>query len=161
MGLLDQGMTALLTLIVDPIVSNIQAFTDLLTGFLDKASLATVDFLRTRLVAPLRHGLAFVDKTVSGFVRDAVTVPFAKLISDNLEDPLVDAASEVRACVWWAGGVLGGMGRDVLEGEGPRRGLQQSGRRLQAVAKTVGGGYCRLHIPLGPAVVVSERAAGP
>ena len=58
-GLLDQGMTALLTLIVDPIVSNIQAFTDLLTGFLDKASLATVDFLRTRLVAPLaaRPGL--------------------------------------------------------------------------------------------------------
>ena len=53
--------------------------------------------------------------------------------------------------------------RDVLEGKGPRRGFQQrSGRLLQAVAKTVGGGCCRLQMPLGlPAAVRRERAAGP
>ena len=45
--------------------------------------------------------------------------------------------------VWWAGGYWGAWARDVLEGEGPRRGLQQSGRRLpkRLVAVTVGCTY--------------------
>ena len=39
--------------------------------------------------------------------------------------------------------------RDALAGKGPQRQPQQrSGRRLEEVAKTVGGGYCRLQMPL-------------
>ena len=39
-----------------------------------------------------------------------------------------------------------GLAGDALEGEGPQRGPQRRlGRRLEEVAKAVGGGYCRLH----------------
>ena len=45
-----------------------------------------------------------------------------------------------------------GVGRDALEGEGPQRRPQKRlGRRLEEVAKSVGGGYCRLQMPLNPA----------
>ena len=39
----------------------------------------------------------------------------------------------------------GGGGRDALEGKGPQRRLD---RRLEEVAQAVGGGYCRLRMPL-------------
>ena len=40
-------------------------------------------------------------------------------------------------------------GGDALEGEGPqRRPQKQLGRRLEEVAEAVGGGYCRLQMPL-------------
>ena len=43
----------------------------------------------------------------------------------------------------------GGGGRGALEGKGPQRRPQQRlGRRLEEVAKAVGGGYCRLQMPL-------------
>ena len=39
--------------------------------------------------------------------------------------------------------------RDALEGKGPRGWpWRQLGRRLEEVAKAVGGGYCRLQMPL-------------
>ena len=39
------------------------------------------------------------------------------------------------------------MARDALEGKGPQRGDQKRlGRRLEEVAKAVGGGYCRLQM---------------
>ena len=39
--------------------------------------------------------------------------------------------------------------RDALEGKGPQRRPQKRlGRRLEEVAKAVGGGYCRLRMPL-------------
>ena len=40
---------------------------------------------------------------------------------------------------------MGGVGRAALEGKGPQRRL---GRRLEEVAKAVGGGHCRLQMPL-------------
>ena len=46
--------------------------------------------------------------------------------------------------------------RDASEGKGPQRRL---GRRLEEVAKAVGGGYCRLQMPLKPALGVSETGA--
>ena len=43
--------------------------------------------------------------------------------------------------------------RDALEGEGPQRRPQRRlGRQLEEVAKAVGGGYCRLQMPLAPGV---------
>ena len=55
----------------------------------------------------------------------------------------------------------GGGGRDALEGEGPQRRPQKPlGRRLEEVAKAVGGGYCRLQLPLKPALGVRETVAG-
>ena len=40
---------------------------------------------------------------------------------------------------------------DTLEGKGPQRRPQKPlARRLEEVAKAVGGGYCRLHIPFEP-----------
>ena len=47
--------------------------------------------------------------------------------------------------------------RDAFEGEGPQRWL---GSRLEEVAKAVGGGYCRLQMPLRLAFTVRETAAG-
>ena len=45
----------------------------------------------------------------------------------------------------------GGAGRDALEGKGSQRRPQRRlGRRLEEVAKAVGGGYCRLQMPLTP-----------
>ena len=53
------------------------------------------------------------------------------------------------------------MTRDALEGKGPQRPPQKrSGRRLEEVAKAVGGGYCRLRMPLRLAVAVRRTVAG-
>ena len=55
----------------------------------------------------------------------------------------------------------GGGGRDALEGEGPQRRPQKRfGRRLEEVAEAVGGGYCRLHMPLKLALGVRGTVAG-
>ena len=51
--------------------------------------------------------------------------------------------------------------RVVLEGEGPqRRSQQRFGRQLEAVAKAVGGGCCRLQMPLSLALAVRKTALG-
>ena len=51
--------------------------------------------------------------------------------------------------------------RDASEGKGPQRRPQQRlGRRLWEVAKAVGGGYCRLQMPLKLAVGVRDTVAG-
>ena len=51
--------------------------------------------------------------------------------------------------------------RDALEGRGPQRQPQRRlGRRLEEVAKAVGGGYCRLQMPLKPALGVRGTVAG-
>ena len=55
----------------------------------------------------------------------------------------------------------GGGGRDALEGMGSQRWSQERlDRRLEEVAKAVGGGYCRLQMPLKPALAVRETVAG-
>ena len=55
----------------------------------------------------------------------------------------------------------GGGGRDELEGKGPQRRPQRRlGRRLEEVAKAVGGGYCRLQMPLRLALGVRGTVAG-
>ena len=52
-------------------------------------------------------------------------------------------------------------GRDALEGKGPQRRPQKRlGRRLEGVAKAVGGGYCRLQMPLSLALGVRGTVAG-
>ena len=51
--------------------------------------------------------------------------------------------------------------RDALEGKGPqRRPKRWLDRRLEEVAKTIGGDYCRLQMPLKPALAVRETVAG-
>ena len=51
--------------------------------------------------------------------------------------------------------------RDALEGKGPQRRPQKRfDWRLEEVAKAVGGGYCRLRMPLKPALGVREPVAG-
>ena len=51
--------------------------------------------------------------------------------------------------------------RDAVEGKGPqRRPQERSDRRLEEVAKAVGGGYCRLLMSLKPALAVRETVAG-
>ena len=51
--------------------------------------------------------------------------------------------------------------RDGLEGKGPQRRRQQRlDRRLEEVAKAVGGGYCRLQMPLRPSLGVRGTGAG-
>ena len=58
-------------------------------------------------------------------------------------------------------GSLGGASRDALEGKGPRRRPQKPlDRRLEEVDKAVVGGYCRLQMPLRPALGVRETVAG-
>ena len=45
--------------------------------------------------------------------------------------------------------------------KGPQRRPQRPvGRRLEEVVKAVGGGYCRLQMPLRPALAISETGAG-
>ena len=47
------------------------------------------------------------------------------------------------------------------KGRGPqRRPQKRSGRRLEEVAKAVGGGYCRLSMPWKPALAAKETVAG-
>ena len=67
----------------------------------------------------------------------------------------------------WLSGTLanracgGRGGRDALEGKGPQRGSQaRLGRRLEEVAKAVGGGYCRLQMPLRLALAIRGTVAG-
>ena len=51
--------------------------------------------------------------------------------------------------------------RDAVEGKGPQRRPQRRlDRRLEEVFKAVGGGYCRLQMPLKPALGVRETVAG-
>ena len=50
---------------------------------------------------------------------------------------------------------------DAFKGKRPRRRPQRRlGRRLEEVAKPVGGGYCRLQMPLSLALGVRETVAG-
>ena len=50
---------------------------------------------------------------------------------------------------------------NVIEGKGPQwRPQKRLDRRLEEVAKAVGGGYCRLQIPLRLALGVRETVAG-
>ena len=57
--------------------------------------------------------------------------------------------------VWVVGG------RDALERNGPQRRPQKRlDRRLEEAAKAVGGGCCRLQMPLKPALGVRETVAG-
>ena len=57
--------------------------------------------------------------------------------------------------------LVGGGGRAALEGKGPpRRPRRRLGRRLEEVAEAVGGGYCRLQMPLRVALGVRETVAG-
>ena len=61
------------------------------------------------------------------------------------------------------GALEGGEGgrRDALEGKGPQRRPQQRlDRRLEEVAKAVGGGYCRVQMRLKLALGVRETVAG-
>ena len=54
-----------------------------------------------------------------------------------------------------------GYTRDAIEGKGPHRQPQKRlDRRLEEVAKAVGGGYCRLQMPLGLALGVRGTVAG-
>ena len=51
--------------------------------------------------------------------------------------------------------------RDALEGKGTQwRPQKRLDRRLEEVAKAVGGGYCRLQMPLKLALGVRETVAG-
>ena len=51
--------------------------------------------------------------------------------------------------------------RNASEVKGPQRHPQRRlERRLEEVAKAVGGGYCRLQMPLKPALGVRETVAG-
>ena len=57
--------------------------------------------------------------------------------------------------------LVGLGGRDASEGKGPqRRSQKRLGRRLEEVAKAVGGGYCRLQMPLRPALGVRGTVGG-
>ena len=54
-----------------------------------------------------------------------------------------------------------GVGRDAFEGKGPQRRPQKRlDRRLEEVAEAVGGGYCRLQMPLRLALGIRETVAG-
>ena len=51
--------------------------------------------------------------------------------------------------------------REALEGKAPQRQPRRRvGRRLEGVAQAVGGGYCRLQMPLKPALGVRGTVAG-
>ena len=51
--------------------------------------------------------------------------------------------------------------RDAFEGKGSQRRPQERlGRRLEEVAEAVGGGYCRLQMPLRPALGIRGTVAG-
>ena len=55
----------------------------------------------------------------------------------------------------------GGGGRDTLEGKGPQRwSMKRLDRRLEEVTKAVGGGYCRLQMPVKRAVAIRQTVAG-
>ena len=55
----------------------------------------------------------------------------------------------------------GGTPREAVQGKGPQRRPQRRlDRPLEEVAEAVGGGYCRLHMPLKLALGVRETVAG-
>ena len=57
--------------------------------------------------------------------------------------------------------VVGRVGRDASEGEGPQRWPQKPlDKRLEEITEAGGGGYCRLQMPLKPALAVRETVAG-
>ena len=57
--------------------------------------------------------------------------------------------------------IMWGVGRGALEGKGPqRRPKERLDGRLEEVAEAVGGGYCRLQMPLSLAPGVRETVAG-
>ena len=68
---------------------------------------------------------------------------------------MLDIPTQVMA-LRGIGGRGGGV-TDALEEKGPQRRL---GRRLEEVAKAVGGGYCRLQMPLRLALGVRGTVAG-
>ena len=73
--------------------------------------------------------------------------------------PCLALVSDGKNCS--VGGGRGAGGMAALEEEGPQRRPQRRlGRRLEEVAKAVGGGYCRLQMPLKPALGVKETVAG-
>ena len=70
------------------------------------------------------------------------------------------AANSVGKCHRGGGG-WGLPDRDALEGEGPhRRPQRRLDRRLEEVARAVGGSYCRLQMPLRLALAVKGTVAG-
>ena len=89
-------------------------------------------------------------------LRDRVGAPLQQRTvqtENGLPSPEVHS-SALRLGAW-------GWGRDALEGKGPlRRPQQRLGRRLEEVAKAVGGGYCRLQTPLKLALAVRGTVAG-
>ena len=77
----------------------------------------------------------------------------------------VVGGSRVRGMGWGRSKLVtfgaGAPPRDALEGKGPQRWPQKRlDRRLEEVAKAVGGGYCRLQMPLKLALAVRETVAG-
>ena len=59
------------------------------------------------------------------------------------------------------GGWAGRLGRDALVGNGPWRLPQKRlDRRLEEIAKAVGGSCCQKQMPLKPALGVRETVAG-
>ena len=72
--------------------------------------------------------------------------------------PLMDFIFSLRKLFWcgWVGG------RGALEGGGgaQRRSQRQLDRRLEGVAKAVGGGYCRLQMPSSLALAFRGTLAG-
>ena len=69
--------------------------------------------------------------------------------------PTDSKACGCNPCTRW------GLTRDALEGKGPQRRPQKRiDRRLEEVAKAVGGGYCQLQMPLKLAFAVRGTVAG-
>ena len=83
----------------------------------------------------------------------------AKLL-ENSKERMAKAANQVF-CIRFRAPVCRGLFRDASEGKGPQRRPQMRlDRLLEEVAKAVGGGYCRLQMPLRLALGVRETAAG-
>ena len=69
--------------------------------------------------------------------------------------------THVHTCVSEAHGDAYGHARDALEGKRPRRRPQRwLERRSEEVARAVGGGYCRLQMPLKRALAATETVGG-
>ena len=62
---------------------------DVAAGFLDDASQDIVEFVGTRLVAPLTTAMGFADEVVTAFVANSVVTPFTSLLTDSLQPVLV------------------------------------------------------------------------
>ena len=63
-----------------------------------------------------------------------------------------------QGCKARKGALSAGTPRDAFEGKGPQRRPQMRlDRRLEEVVKAVGGGYCRLQMPLKRAHLASGR----